>query len=194
MARALPKNSAPILNEAAVRKYKDSQVFIMYIYSDMWMSLYKHKEQCKCVSHNSVYITNKTPLQKNWVLPIWTMHVRSYLFWHVTQCWKVVSYRRFGTAHRPHLQGSSIWDSLTRMWPKKTGPKRWWLTTHMHCITCQKSEDLIYSVAEAGSLTITNVFLQMKKWLCGDLLKIHVKEFISRYDNLHKHKQILLIL
>jgi len=33
----------------------------------------------------------------------------------------------------------------------------------MHCITCQKSEDLIYSVAEAGSLTITNVFLQMKK-------------------------------
>jgi len=45
-------------------------------------------------------------------------HMRSSLFWDVTQRWLVVSYRRLGTNYRSHLQGRRI-----QAWPLKMGQK-----------------------------------------------------------------------
>ena len=69
------------------------------------------------------------------------MQITSSLFSDVTQARLVISYRRFGTTHRSHLQVSSIPPAS----PLKTG----WIgcaersvTTDLRYLTSQESEDL----------------------------------------------------
>ena len=67
--------------------------------------------------------------------------LRSLLFWDVTQSRVAVSYRRFGTTYLPHLQCSL--EVGTDRLPEKL------VNTNLRCVTSQKSEDFIYTAAEA---------------------------------------------
>jgi len=69
--------------------------------------------------------------------------IRSSLFWYVTQCWLVVSYR-YQIACRSHLQGSS----------RNAVPKRRLLNTNHCCITSKKSKDFLDSMAEVRNNVI----------------------------------------
>jgi hypothetical protein len=73
--------------------------------------------------------------------------LRSSLFCDIMQRLLVVSYRRFRTTYRFHLQGS--WTARPLKMesigcPETSGTK--YLST---CISSHKSEDIIYTVAEA---------------------------------------------
>lgn len=71
------------------------------------------------------------------------------IFWDSTQRRLIVSYRYFGRTYVSRLQGSYF---LGLLWPLKMGPmcvpKNRWITTIQRCVTTQKSEDLMYIVAE----------------------------------------------
>jgi hypothetical protein len=69
------------------------------------------------------------------------------VFIFTTQRRLVVIYRRFGTTYRSHFQASS-WTC----WPLKVGPVgclETSVTTDIRCVTCQESEDLIYTGTDA---------------------------------------------
>jgi hypothetical protein len=67
-----------------------------------------------------------------------TSQIKSLLFWAVTKHTQVSISWHFRTAYQSHLQ-----------WDQHSVPERWQTTTNTHCITTQKSEDLIYTVMEA---------------------------------------------
>ena len=59
--------------------------------------------------------------------------MRSSFFWDFTQPRLMVSYRRFGTTYRSHLQGSNRHYSCAA-----------WLTASLRCVKSQKSSDLVW--------------------------------------------------
>ena len=75
-----------------------------------------------------------------------TMNMSSSLFWHVIQYRLVVSYWCFRTNYQSSPQES-------RGCPNRS------VTTKLHCITSQKSKDLIYTVVEAWNPTMNILFL-----------------------------------
>ena len=57
----------------------------------------------------------------------------------------VASYRRFRTTYWPYLGGTSC----PRICDRKAVPKRRQLTANLRCLTSQKSEEPVYTAAEA---------------------------------------------
>jgi len=78
----------------------------------------------------SVHLSFPWPSISDWILRLIFLKFftkvfkRSSFFWVVTQHRSVVTYRRFGTTCRPHLQCASR-------------PRR--ITTNLRCITAQKT-------------------------------------------------------
>jgi hypothetical protein len=68
---------------------------------------------------------------------------RSSLFWDVLQRSLVVSYLRFGTTYRSHLQGI-LEDGIYSLY-RNIGK----LSINLRCRTSQKSEIIIYIAADA---------------------------------------------
>ena len=74
--------------------------------------------------------------------------LRYSLFCDFTRLRIVVSYRRFGTTYRPHLQGLALEGGADMFFFHEMS-----ITTNLGCITSPKKEDIIYIAAEAWSHT-----------------------------------------
>ena len=89
------------------------------------------------------------------------MHMRSALFYDITQRWVVVLYRRFGTIYRSHLQGSRSRRRKAEVSGKPIGPilnledgtdrlsRNVDSELPLNAASYAKSADLIYIAAEA---------------------------------------------
>jgi hypothetical protein len=148
--------SWPVKRVKLNRKYNDSQISIICIYSAIWRSLHGHRT-CKCVNHNSVHITNTTSTAVNNTCQIFPL----------LACYTVLigsyspTFRDSQSVSSSGVKYLGLFDPT--VWPMQMVPKRRLITTNQHFITCQKSEDLTYSAAEKYNHTIRKVFLETQK-------------------------------
>jgi len=114
------------------------------------------------------------------------MSLRSSILWGVREHRLVASYRRFRTTYRPNLRK----PSCPRICDRKVVPKRRHPTTNLRCLTSQKSEEPVYTSAEAWYHVNISLFLI---WLNGTLYSAqgqfaHYSPFTYDHHHHHHHK------
>jgi predicted alpha/beta hydrolase len=98
---------------------------------------YRRRLGEKCVQGRS---------ERNLILVQKDNHLRTALFWVITQRIVVSSYRRFGKTHRSHPQNNPILEF--RGWDRYVVPIRLLELTTTRCVITQKSANLRYLMAE----------------------------------------------
>jgi hypothetical protein len=108
------------------------------------------------------------------------LHSRYSLFWDVTLRKLVVSYWRFGTAYRFHLQGPSSPWRLHDPWTKGTCCPETSVTTNLGCVTPQKSEYLIQTAVKVWNHSVRCLYTDKKIYIVLSVLTI------NRVTDLHQ--------
>jgi len=122
-----------------------------------------------------------------WVQASTTKQMATVLFWFTTQRVVVISYRRFGTTSRSHLQGSRI----KIRWDEYVFPKRLWEINTTCRVVTQKSAVLsCFYVVIFSCITLINmntcavfsIFTScLPSFLSSFLLLIYRTSFFAAY-------------